>query len=143
MRRQRHERGQAVVEFVLISNLLLLLIFTIYQFGVAFSDYIAITDAARAAARKAATYGADTTENATNRTTALTQAAASANGAATVAGMAVTFTTNPPVGGFAAGNEIKATVTAPYSIRILGVQIASGQLSSSTTMRIEKRRPAS
>jgi Flp pilus assembly protein TadG len=141
VRRQRDDRGQALVEFVLIANILL--IYTIYQFGIAFANYIEITDAARAAARKAATYGADTVEDPVNRSTAITQAIASAQGAADVPGMQVTLVTTPPAGGFAAGNQVKATVTAPYSIKIVGITVSSGLLSSSTTMRIEKRRPAS
>jgi Flp pilus assembly protein TadG len=138
--RRRNTRGQALVEFVLIANVLLLLIYTIWQFGIAFTNYIQVTDAARAAARKAATYGADASEVASNRDTAYTQATATAQGAADVRPLTVTFTASPS---FAAGNEVKATVSTPYTINVLGVGLWSGNLTSSTTMRVEKRKVTS
>jgi Flp pilus assembly protein TadG len=48
------EEGQAIVEFALVLPLLAFLIFGIFQFGVAFHNYLAITDAARVGARAAA-----------------------------------------------------------------------------------------
>ena len=47
------ERGQTAVEFALIAPLLVILLLAIVQFGVAFHNYVTITDAARAGARKA------------------------------------------------------------------------------------------
>ena len=52
--RFRREDGQALVEFAIVLPLLALLIFGIAQFGLLFRDYLAITDAARVAARAAA-----------------------------------------------------------------------------------------
>ena len=51
--KRREERGQAMVEFTLIATVLATLLLAVFQFGVAFSNYINVTDAARAAARKA------------------------------------------------------------------------------------------
>lgn len=48
------EEGQAMVEFALIAPLLILILFAVIQFGVIFNDYIALTDATRMGARKAA-----------------------------------------------------------------------------------------
>ena len=50
----RREDGQAIVEFALVVPVLALLLFGITQFGLAFRDYLAITDAARVGARAAA-----------------------------------------------------------------------------------------
>ena len=55
MRRiKRSEEGQAMVEFALVAPLLFLILFGIIQFGIAFMNSVALTDAVRAGARKAA-----------------------------------------------------------------------------------------
>jgi Flp pilus assembly protein TadG len=48
------EDGQSIVEFAFIMPFLVLLLVAICQFGLAFRNYLAITDAARVGARKAA-----------------------------------------------------------------------------------------
>jgi Flp pilus assembly protein TadG len=48
------ERGQSMVEFAVILPILVMLFLAIWQFGVAFHHYLAITDAARVGARAAA-----------------------------------------------------------------------------------------
>ena len=50
----RRQEGQAMVEFALVAPLLILILFAVIQFGVIFNDYIALTDATRVGARKAA-----------------------------------------------------------------------------------------
>ena len=52
--RARDERGQAMVEFALVLPILMALLLGIIQFGIVFNNYITLTDAARAGARKAA-----------------------------------------------------------------------------------------
>ena len=48
------ESGQSIVEFAIIAPFLLFLLLAITQFGLAFHNYLAITDAARVGARAAA-----------------------------------------------------------------------------------------
>jgi Flp pilus assembly protein TadG len=144
--RGRHG-GQAVVEFVLVLNILLLLIVGVWQMGVAFSNYIDVSDAARAAARKASSYGAGTTFKQGDQDAAFAQATEAALSSAGCnipcpsppIGMTVNLVAGSGLNGYIAGNDITATVQAPFSISILGVTLYSGQLTSSTTMRIEKR----
>src|ERR687898_1999642 len=50
----RAQNGQTMTEFALVLPLLALLLFGIVQFGIAFNNYITLTDAVRAGARKAA-----------------------------------------------------------------------------------------
>jgi Flp pilus assembly protein TadG len=50
----KNERGQTLVEFALVLPILVVLVLAIAQFGVAFNNYVTLTDAARAAARKGA-----------------------------------------------------------------------------------------
>ena len=48
-RRNNREQGQALVEFTVILPVLLIVLWGIFQFGVAFNDYIQVTSAAREA----------------------------------------------------------------------------------------------
>jgi len=50
----KNERGASAVEFALILPILVMLVFGIFQFGIAYNNYIAITHAAREGARLAA-----------------------------------------------------------------------------------------
>src|SRR5204862_2686346 len=50
----KDERGQTMTELALVLPILVVLILGIAQFGVAFNNYVTLTDAARAAARKGA-----------------------------------------------------------------------------------------
>jgi len=59
MRIRRHriiksEKGASAVEFALILPILIILVFGIVQFGIAYNNYIALTHAAREGARLAA-----------------------------------------------------------------------------------------
>ena len=48
------EQGQSLTEFALALPILALLLFAVIQFGIAFNNYVTLTDATRAGARKAA-----------------------------------------------------------------------------------------
>ncbi len=50
----KNEKGASAVEFALILPILLMLIFALFQFGIAYNNYIALTHAAREGARLAA-----------------------------------------------------------------------------------------
>ena len=50
----KNEKGANAVEFAIILPILVVLIFGIFQFGIAFNNYITITHAAREGARRAA-----------------------------------------------------------------------------------------
>ena len=50
----KNERGQTMTEFAFVLPILLVLLFGIIQFGIIFNNYVALTDAARAASRKGA-----------------------------------------------------------------------------------------
>jgi Flp pilus assembly protein TadG len=128
-RRARHTRGQAMVEFTLILPLLLVLIFGIFQFGQAYSDYIQVTNAARDGGRKAvvsrtdASGVADVISTAKNATWWLDKNQ-----------MSVSVSPGQP---WTTGQNVTVTVTYPYSINLLGFVVASGTLKSATTVRME------
>ncbi|MDP1808005.1 MAG: pilus assembly protein [Actinomycetota bacterium] len=54
MRNLKRQEGASTVEFALIAPILIMLIFAIFEFGLAFNSYLAITHAAREGARLAA-----------------------------------------------------------------------------------------
>jgi Flp pilus assembly protein TadG len=125
----RREDGQAITEFALILPVLVALLLGIIQFGIVFNNYLTITDAARAGARKAAVSrfigdnGASAKTTAQNSAQQLDQAA-----------LKVTVTStnwNVP------GSDVNVTVTYPYSINILGWTVKAGDLTSTTKERLE------
>jgi Flp pilus assembly protein TadG len=130
-KRRNTDQGQAVVEFAVILPVLLLILFAILQFGVVFNNYIQVTAAAREGARKAAVSRSLGTSAAE---TAATTAAKNAAPGLNQSNITVTFPNSPS---FSQGSDVSVQVTYPYSISIIGLVVASGNLSSTTTMRVE------
>ena len=56
-RRQNNERGAALVEMALVTPLLVLLVFGIVEFGLAFRDRLTVSNASQSAGRVAAALG--------------------------------------------------------------------------------------
>jgi len=127
--RLRNEEGQGVVEFAFVLPILLAVVLGIVQFGIAFNNYVTLTDATRVGARKAAVsrFLADNGASARSATIA-----AAANLNLTPAQVTVTATswTTP-------GSDVSVTATYPYSLNILGWVVKSGNLVSSTHERLE------
>jgi Flp pilus assembly protein TadG len=120
------DRGQSMVEFVVVLPILVMLLLAIWQCGVAFHNYIAITDAARVGARAAAV----------NRSTDPCQAAKDAI-QATVSGpqwtqMNVTCPTPPG----AVGTPYTVSIDYPFQINVL-IARPPVTMSTSATERLE------
>jgi Flp pilus assembly protein TadG len=122
------ERGQAMVEFALISIPLLLICFAVIQFGLVLHDYMALTHAADVGAR-----AASVSRNQPNGVALAQNAAIASAPDLSSSNLTVTVTAQP----WSAGSQIKVQATYPYSIGILGMVVASGNLSASTTARSE------
>ena len=131
LRKTQAEDGQAMVEFALVAPLLFLILFGIVQFGIAFMHSVALTDAVRAGARQAAV--SRTAANPVAATDSAVLGAASDLDSSTLSSR-ITVTTPS---GWTAGGSVTVTATYPYSINILGIVVASGDLHSQTTERIE------
>ena len=121
------ERGQSLTEFALALPILALLLFAVIQFGIVFNNYVTLVDATRAGARKGAVgreqqnpVGAVTTE-VRNSASDLRQSDLN---------VTVTSTWQP-------SSDVTVRATYPYSISLLGLVVKSGQLSSTTTERVE------
>jgi len=125
----RSERGQTMVEFALVVPVLVLILFAIVQFGVAFKDYVTLTDAARVGARKAAVSRLDP-----NPIGATTQAVKSAAVGLDESKLVVAVTPGTP---WSHGNDVTVHATYPYTIDLFGFVLAKGDLKSTTTERVE------
>jgi Flp pilus assembly protein TadG len=128
-RRIRHDqRGQTATELALVLPVFCLLLFGVIQFGIVFHDYVTLTDAVRAGARKGAVsrYEANpggATADAVRRAAAgLDQAKLDVRVAATA---------------WQHGADVTVEATYPYEINLLGWVARSGRLRSTTTERVE------
>ena len=123
----RDETGQTMTEFALILPILALLLFAVIQFGIVFNNYLTVTDAARAGARKGAVGryvkdpGGSAEQAARDSAVNLDQSQF---------GVAVASTWQP-------GETVSFTTSYPYEISLLGVVVQSGTLESTTTERVE------
>jgi Flp pilus assembly protein TadG len=125
----RNERGQTMTELALVLPILVVLVLAIAQFGVAFNNYVTLTDAARAAARKGA----------------VSREASDPSGDCQNAGYAAGGNLKNPGTDFVVncssswsiGSDVTVTATYPYSISLLGFVVASGNLNTTMKERVE------
>ena len=124
----RSEKGQAVTEFAVVLPILAVLLFGIIQFGLAFKDYLSLTDAVRAGARKAAVSRNLSDPVGTTRTAV--RNAASDLDQSKLPNPDVASTWQP-------GTDVKVSAQYPFRISLFGIPVVSGNLKSSTTERVE------
>ena len=123
------ERGQTATEFAIVLPIFCLVLFGIIQFGIVFHNYITLTDAVRAGARKGVVSRqsgnpqGDTIAAVRNAAKNLDQGK-----------LAVSVSPSPP---WARGSELTVNATYPYSVNLIGLVLASGDLKSEITERVE------
>lgn len=122
----RSMRGQTMVEFTLVLPLLLVVLFGIIQFGITFNHYVTLTDAVRAGARTAAV------SRQVSCPVCVTTAKVKAASGSMAPDVTVTVTST-----WQHGDDVVVKATVPYSINLMGLVISSGNLSSTTTERVE------
>jgi Flp pilus assembly protein TadG len=125
----RSERAQAMTELAIVLPILCLLLFGIIQFGILYNNYVTVTDAARAGARKAAV-----SRHGNPSTAGCNQARASAN-TLDQAKLTCSVATVGPLD--RPGADVTVTLTYPYSISLLGIAVKAGNLQAKTTERME------
>jgi Flp pilus assembly protein TadG len=123
----RSQKGQSLTEFALALPILVLLLFAVIQFGITFNNYVTLTDATRAGARK----GAVGRQLGNPSSAVVTEVRNSAKDLKQ-SSLNVTVTST-----WQAGSDVTVTATYPYSIKLLGLPVKSGNLSSTTTERVE------
>jgi Flp pilus assembly protein TadG len=121
------EKGQSMTEFAIVLPVLVVFLFGVIQFGILFNNYVTLTDAVRAGARTAAV--SRQASNPTGAATTMVQNSA-ANLNQSNLNVSVSSSWQP-------GADVTVTATYPYSISLLGWVVSSGNLSSSTTERVE------
>ena len=125
----RREDGQAMTELALVLPVFAVLLLAIVQFGVAFNNYLTLTDATRAGARKAAV-SRFVGDSGAGAVAAVKSAAQGLSSPPLTVSVTSTNWAVP-------GSDVTVTATYPYSISILGFVVKSGTLSSTTQERLE------
>jgi Flp pilus assembly protein TadG len=116
-----------MTEFALVLPVLALLLFGVIQFGIVFNNYVTLTDATRAGARKAAV-ARRLSDPRGACITALRSSATDLDQSKLNPDCQSTW--DP-------GADVTVTATYPYSISLLGLVVKSGRLNSTTTERVE------
>jgi Flp pilus assembly protein TadG len=125
----KNERGQTTTEFAIVLPVLCLLLFGIIQFGILFNNYVTLTDAVRAGARKAAVSRQIT---GTSPQQACVDQVKSSASDLDVSKLQTTCTST-----WQPASTVTVTAQYPYSISLLGLVVASGNLKSTTQERVE------
>jgi Flp pilus assembly protein TadG len=121
------EQGQAMVEIAFVLPILLLLILGIMQFGIAYNHYLTLVDAVRAGARTAAV-----SRQETDPSGAAEARVRSAASDLDQSNLDVTVESD-----WKLGDDVKVTGEYPYEIDLLGIVVKRGNLTSTTTERVE------
>jgi Flp pilus assembly protein TadG len=129
-RRIREQQGQTMTEFALVLPIFVTLLFAIIQFGIAFNNYVTLTDAARAGARKGAVSRFDSDPAATCQNFVKASAGDLTPGS-------ITVTCSASGGSWSPGNDVTVDAQYPYSINIFGMTLFSGNLHTVMKERIE------
>ena len=137
-RRARREDGQAYVEFALVLPILLLVVLGIVQFGTAFKDYIALTDAVRVGARQASVSRSIADPN--QRVPLVVQKMKDAAGTLDTSKLVITVTPYDPVTNtesWAASGDVTVRASYPFKVNLLGMVVFNSTMNSRTTERVE------
>jgi len=124
--RSQKQGGQAVVEMAIILPVLMVLLLSIWQFGVVYDKWQNLNGAAREGARAAVV-----APSGQELSSARTAANAAIAGQLTLSSFTLNATT---IDGTA---YYRATACSPYSVNVLGIVVKSGQLCRDATMRVE------
>jgi Flp pilus assembly protein TadG len=111
-----------------VLPVLALILFAVIQFGIVFNNYVTLTDATRAGARRAAVSRDDPNRD-SDVINAIRSSASDLDGSK--------LSVPPPTSTWDSGSDVTVTASYPYSISLLGLVVKSGRLSSTTTERVE------
>jgi Flp pilus assembly protein TadG len=123
----RNQQGQSMTEFALVLPILVILLFGVIQFGITFNNYITLTDAVRAGARKGTV-----SRHLQNPNAAVVQSVRDAATDLRQSDLNVSVNSS-----WQHGEDVTVTGSYPYSISLLGLVVKSGRLTSTTKERVE------
>jgi Flp pilus assembly protein TadG len=124
-----NERGQTMTEFALVLPMLIVLLFGIIQFGIAFNNYVTLTDAVRAGARKAAV-SRNLSDPAGACRNAVLAAAPNLDQNDLKTNLSCTSAWKP-------GSDVTVHADYKYEIKLLDWVVYSGRLNSTMRERVE------
>jgi Flp pilus assembly protein TadG len=125
----RRQDGQSMAEFAIAVPILLLVVLAIMQFGAIYHDWVALTDASRAGARTAAESRTDSSRIQDTRNAVIDSASSDLSASKLVV--------DDPSSTWAPGSNVRVCAHYPYSVSILAVSVASGNLDSCTTQLVQ------
>jgi Flp pilus assembly protein TadG len=125
----KNEQGQTMTEFALVLPILVVLLFGIIQFGIAFNNYVTLTDAIRAGARKAAV-----SRNSSDPVGACKNAVIAAADNLDKTDLQKNLTCNST---WAPGSDVTVSADYKYDISLLGWVVWSGRMKSEMKERVE------
>jgi Flp pilus assembly protein TadG len=125
----KNEQGQTMTEFALVLPILVVLLFGIIQFGIAFNNYVTLTDAIRAGARKAVV-SRSTSDPAGACKAAVLAAADNLDTTDLQTNLTCSSTWKP-------GSDVTVSADYKYDISLLGWVVWSGRMKSEMTERVE------
>jgi Flp pilus assembly protein TadG len=128
--RFRGDRGQSMVEFAVVLPIIVMLFLAIWQLGVGFHNYLAITDAARVGARAAAVNRASSTGPCQAAKNAIQATVSTAQWSV----ISSRITCTPATPG-ATGTSYTVSIAYPITINVFFSR--TGTLTASATERLE------
>jgi Flp pilus assembly protein TadG len=139
---RRRERGQAAVEFALCATAFFMIVFGLLKVAVLYGDYIALQHAARDGTRKGSVTRGTGDAVQSSVSAAVTTEVRNSAGILNPSDMTITVTgldshLNPDAVLWEAHDRVKVTVTYPWSVSVMGFNLGSGTLSSTTEAIIE------
>jgi len=126
-KRFKNQEGQAMTEFAIVLPLLVVLLLGIIQFGIVFNNYVTVTDAVRAGARKAAV----------SRLESDPVGACKAQIRSSAADLDQVKLVPDCTSTWLPGADVTVTASYPYSISLLGWVVKSGRVSPTMKERVE------
>jgi Flp pilus assembly protein TadG len=137
--RGRSERGQTVVEFAVILQVFLLLLFGVYQGGVTYFHKLTLEQATRDGARTAIVQRSAGSASVTSKATAAVRKTAGSLDGSQLS-VTVTSSDNPEAKNgvlWERGDVVSVTATYPWKLSLIGLTLFDGKLSATTSLRLE------
>jgi len=139
-RRLQNERGAAVVEFAIVSVVLLIIVFGVIELGILMFDKHILTNASREGARAGIVMRTPRVSNAAilAKVNEYAEAHMVSFGASSTLSVTVTPNEASRAGAASSGEELEVSVTYPFEFLILsGFGLKPLTLTANTRMRIE------
>jgi len=152
LQRAANERGAALIEFAVVVPVLLLLVFGMMRFGIAYNNQIILTDSVRDGARMLSVSRGDNTDICNKAGLKVRNAAVTLDPTKITMTMLVAGSSNTAAAGalpscngagtsaaFSSGSDVTMTATYPCSLQVMGITFGPStcRLTSSTTARVE------